>query len=394
MGRARRGRGEGGVFQRKSDGLWVGTVSLGYDAKGKRVRITVYGSTKGEALAALDLAKNGGVTKDRVTVGEFCRSWLDRMEGSIESGTHAQYEQHVRIHIEPRIGPLKLTSLDAAAAAGFVARMKRESVSAAMVKKVVVTVRSALADAVRAGIVPRDPFDGVPLPKHTIPPVTPLAPAQAKELLTAAGSNRLGAIVAVAVDSGLRQGELFALRWGDFDAKHGTLTVTKSLAELKGKLWIKEVKTKNARRLVVLDFSIPSLLAHREKMTAEGRGGDTDLIFGDTEGSFLRKSNFLRRTWKPIKAAAKLPKLKFHELRHSSASLLLLAGVDAKTVSSRLGHGSAGFTMNTYQHVIAGMQKKAAGALADVLNSEIGYSQATEAPESGSESDTKKPRKV
>ena len=71
MGRARRGRGEGGVFQRKSDGLWVGTVSQGYDANGKRVRITVYGSTKGEALAALEMAKNGGVKKDRVTVGEY-----------------------------------------------------------------------------------------------------------------------------------------------------------------------------------------------------------------------------------------------------------------------------------------------------------------------------------
>lgn len=81
-GRKRRGRGEGAVFQRKSDGLWVGTVSQGYDSNGKRVRITVYGATKAEALAALYKAKHGGVKKDRVTVGEFCKAWLEKVEGS------------------------------------------------------------------------------------------------------------------------------------------------------------------------------------------------------------------------------------------------------------------------------------------------------------------------
>ena len=395
MGRARRGRGESSVHFRQSDGLWCGCVSSGYDAKGKRVRTYVYAPTKAEALKKLAAARNGGMTpKDRVTVGEFVSDWLERGKGTVEEGTWVQREQHVRLHITPRIGHLKLTTFDAASAAGFVSQMKREKVSAAMIRKIVVTARSSLADAVRAGILPRDPFDGVPLPKHTRPIPKPLEPAEAAKLLAAAETDRLGAIIAVAIDSGLRQGELFALQWNDYDAATGAVTVTKSLSQINGKLKVKDAKTTNSRRMVVLDFSRPILDAHREKMREEGRDVQTGIVFCNEAGDYLRKSNFLRRTFARLRKAAGLPKLKFHEMRHSSATLMLLAGVDTKTVSSRLGHGSAGFTMNTYQHVIAGMQAKAAGALAGVLKSAvIGCSQAVVDPEPTPEPGNEKPRK-
>ncbi len=391
--RKRRGRGEGGICQRP-DGIWEASVSQGFDANGKRVRIRVFGKTKAEALEKLDKAKHGGIPRDRVTVGEFIADWLERGKGTVEEGTWIQREQHVRIHIAPRIGHLKLNAFDPAAAAGFVARMRREEVSAAMVKKVVVTARNALSDAVRAGILPRDPFDGVPLPKHTRPIPKPLEPAEAAALLAVAEKDRLGAIIAVAIDSGLRQGELFALRWNDYDPTTGAVTVTKSLAQINGKLKVKAAKTTNSRRMVVLDFARPILDAHREKMREEGRDVQTGIVFCNEAGDYLRKSNFLRRTFARLRKAAGVPKLKFHEMRHSSATLMLLAGVDTKTVSSRLGHGSAGFTMNTYQHVIAGMQAKAAGALAGVLTAAaIGHKQATVEVENAPEPGNEKPRK-
>lgn len=172
--------------------------------------------------------------------------------------------------------------------------------------------------------------------------------------------------------------------WNDYDPTTGAITVTKSLAQINGKLEIKDAKTTNSRRMVILDFARPILDAHREKMKAEDRDTATGITFCNRDGDYLRK----------LRKAAGVPKLKFHEMRHSSATLMLLAGVDTKTVSSRLGHGSAGFTMNTYQHVIAGMQAKAAGALAGVLKSAvIGCSQAVVDPEPTPEVDTKKPRK-
>ncbi len=378
MGRARRGRGEGGVFQRKSDGLWVGTVSQGYDANGKRVRITVYGATKSEAMKNLAAARAGGVQKDRVTVAEFGKSWLEKIEGSVELGTWRMYEQHLRVHVEPRIGHVKLTALDAAMAAGFVSKMRKDAVSAAMIRKVVRTLRAVLATAIAAKIIPTDPVAGIPLPKHVKPEVRVLTPAEAAAFLSAVAGHRLEALFLVAIDSGLRQGELFALRWSDYDATTGGLTVTRSMAERKGEFKEKPVKTANGRRRVVLDFSRAAVDAHRVKMAAEGQDTKTGFMFCDEKGGALKKSGFARGVFEPARDKAGIDDaFTFHGLRHSSATLLLLAGIDTKTVSSRLGHGSAGFTANVYQHVLSGMQERAAGALAGVLNSAIGYSQAT-----------------
>lgn len=348
---------------------------MGYDGEGKRIRVRVFGTTKAEALRKLDAAKNGNLPRSGgVTVGEFVAGWLESVKDSVEPTTWAGYEQHHRLHIQPRIGGVKLTALDAGTVAGFVSRMTRDGTSAAMVKKIVVTLRSALGAAVRAGIITRDPADGVPLPKRQRGTVRILNPDEVRSLLAVLKDDRLGAVAPVAIDSGLRQGELFALHWTDFDPATGALTVTKSLAELRGKVWLKDAKTATSRRIVLLDFARPHLEQHRERMAAEGQDTTTGPIFCDTEGKFLRKSNYLRRSFGLACKAAGVAGLKFHELRHASASLLLLAGVDAKTVSSRLGHSSVGFTQTTYQHMISGMQAKAAGVLAELLSGENGHS--------------------
>ena len=306
------------------------------------------------------------------TVGQFVSAWLDGQKESLEPTTWNQYRGHFRNHIEPNIGGVKLTALDAAGVVGFVTRLGKNKTSAAMIRKIVRTLRSALVAAVAADIVPKDPAAKVPLPTHSRPPVRVLSRGDVHALLDAAGGDRLEALIAVAIDSGMRQGELFALTWADFDPNAGTLSVTKSLAELNGKLWVKGVKTEHGRRRVVLSFALDAITGHKARMAAEGRTtGLKGLIFPDTDGGPLRKSNYQRRTFFPLLNKAGVAGLKFHELRHASASLMLLAGVDSKVVSSRLGHGSAGFTANTYQHVIVGMQEKAALALAGVLNGSL-----------------------
>ena len=168
----------------------------------------------------------------------------------------------------------------------------------------------------------------MPLPRHSKKAVRVLPPASVRALLDTAKGGRLEALIHTAIDSGLRQGELFARTWADFDPTSGTLSVTKSLAELDGKLRVKVAKTEKGRRMVVLVFALPALADHRTRMAAKGRDvSPAGLIFPDTKGGFLRKSNYHRKTFVPLVRRAGLPGLKFYELRQGSASLLLLAGV-------------------------------------------------------------------
>lgn len=373
MARAKRGRGEGGVYQRESDGLWVATLSLGYDGNGKRKRKVVYGQTKGEALDKLRDLQNSAASgrlpdAGNITLAEYLRVWLDGVKASVEPTTWATYDGHYRNHLKPQLGGVKLGALTAVHVSHLYTELLKGGVSASTTRKVGITLRAALERAVEMRAIPFNPADAVPKPKAESKEIQVFTPDQVGKFLAEAAKDRLEALYVVAVDSGCRQGELFAMRWTDFDEVAGVLTVTKSLAELSGRLWVKEVKTRKGRRRVQLSLSLGVLAQHRERMRAEGRDVNRGLIFCDTEGKPLRKSNVWRRSFVPILNRAGLPsKTRFHDLRHCCASLLLVAGADAKVVSERLGHGSAAFTMNTYQHVLPALQQAAADRLKDLL---------------------------
>ena len=373
MGRAKRGLGEGGVYQRESDGLWVGTLSLGYDGVGMRKRKTVYGQTKKEVLDKLRELQNSAATgrlahAGNITVGAFIRTWLDGIKPSVEPTTWAAYDGHFRNHLKPRLGGVKLADLCAVHVSHFYTTMLAGEVSANTTRKVGTTLGSALDAAVKMRVIPFNAAVGVPKPKAQHKEIQVFTPEQVGAFLDEATKDRLEALYVAAVDSGCRQGELFALRWTDFDVAASTFTITKALAELSGKLWVKEVKTKKSRRRVQLAFSLGVLHEHRERMRAEGQDVTRGLIFCDTRGKPLRKSNVWRRSFTPILMRAGLPlDTRFHDLRHCCASLLLVAGTDVKVVCERLGHGSAAFTMNIDQHVLPGLQQEAADRLKDLL---------------------------
>jgi len=169
------------------------------------------------------------------------------------------------------------------------------------------------------------------------------------------------------MDSGCRMGELLALTWQDYDAATGILRISKSLATPRGRQVIKEAKTKRGNRSVILSFARPAIDAHRERMKVEGRDVNSGIIFCDQLGGYLRRANLTRRFFIPAAKRAGLPNLSFHGLRHSSASLLIAAGADIPTVSKRLGHASAAFTLSVYAHAVEGLQATAADQLRDIL---------------------------
>lgn len=367
MARKRRGRGEGGVYQR-ADGRWTAAVSLGFGQDGKRRRRVVYGRTKQEVLEKLrEVDPKGGPGLAVPTVGRFLGSWLESVKASVELTSWDVYDQHVRLHIAPRIGGVKLSALSALHVQGLLAGLLRDGVSPAMAKKVGVTVRTALGAAVKMRLVPANVALAAPLPK--VPRYRPrvFTPDEVNAFLAAAAADRFEALYLLAVDSGCRQSELLALSWADLDPRAGTLSITKALANRNGHVWVKDVKRETSRRAVVLSLSLDALTKHRERMAAEGRDVGGGPIFPNAKGGYVCKGNLRTRHFLPTLARAKLPLVRFHDLRHCCASLLLAAGVDCKVVSERLGHASPAFTSATYQHVLPGLQALAAERLKAIL---------------------------
>jgi integrase len=386
MARKRRGRSEGAVYQR-GDGLWVGSLSLGYDGNGKRRRRTVYGQTKREAqqeLRELQTKVDIGQSVDasKITVSEYLDHWLSRVKSTVATHTYLPYKQHVEKYLKPKIGGTKLTALAAVHVEQLYSELAEAGVSPAMQHKAGVTLNVALQNAVSPlKLIPFNPVREVKKPRHEPKEMTALDPEQAQRFLAEARADGLFPLYAFLLDSGAREGEAFALLWSDFDFQGAAVQIMRNLEETAGKLKVKDLKTKKSRRRVTLTgFTMDAIQDHRKAMLAAGLYRPDGKVFCDTAGGYLRKSNVLRRSFRPILKRAKLPEIRPYDLRHTSATLLLLAGVDVKVVSERLGHSSARLTQDTYQHVLPGMQERAAAQLEAIFRTpakrlaEIGYS--------------------
>lgn len=223
-------------------------------------------------------------------------------------------------------------------------------------------LRRALGQAVKWGTIPRNVCEAVEKPRAPKKPIKVLNKDQVDSLLTVAQEDRLYALYVLAVTTGLRQGELLALQWEDVDLDSDALSVRHTLLEMDGKLELVEPKTAMACRKVDLpQMAVKALRRHRKQMLAEGHIGSC--VFCDTKGGPIRKSNLIRRSFKPLLKNAGLPDIRFHDLRHTAATLLLVQGVNPKVVQERLGHAQISLTLDTYSHVLPSIQKEAASKL-------------------------------
>lgn len=374
----KRGHGEGSIFQR-GDGKWTATITVGRSETGKRIRRTVYGNTKAEVtnkLTRLQNQKLDGTLSgtNRMTVADLLDRWLeDSSRINTAPNTHARYAGIVRLHLKPMIGGTRLSNLTPMQVQSMLSKAEREGCGERTRSFIFATLRRALNVGLRWGLVARNVCDAVDPPKYKRGDVQALEDAQIFALLKLTSGTRWHALFTLALTTGLRQGELFGLHWSDVDLEKGLLYVRYSLEEIAGNLRLKEPKSKTARRVVTLPATaIDALWDHKTLMLAEGLGGQP-LVFTDTEGAFLRKSNFLRRVWKNYRTAAKLPdSFKFHDLRHTSATILLGAGIHPKIVQERLGHASIQLTMDTYSHCLPSLQQDAATKFEHLRIAKIG----------------------
>ena len=361
--RARRGRGEGSIFQR-ANGQWASMISAGYGLDGKRIRKTVYGATKGEVqdkLTKLQGQKIDGslVSPSTVTVGEYLDTWLaTSVKGKRRSMTHYTYVRRVEAWIKPKIGGIKLAKLQPAHIDAMNAALASDGLEAGSRRNAHAILRSALQRAYKTRLIPFNPCDFVERPTYSPPDVHPMTEPQAGLLLKSVKGTDIGTCIALALTSGIREGEILGLQWTDLDLKARTLQVRRTLYWLDGKWGTNDPKNPRSKRTIVLaGLAVDALQSHLERATESGKLA-FPWIFCDAKGDPYKARRMLEE-YKGCLEAAGLPHFRFHDLRHTSASLLLTAGVHPKVVQERLGHARIGITLDTYSHVVPAMHSDA-----------------------------------
>ena len=269
----KRGNGEGSITKR-NDGRWMARFTV-HTAKGPKRR-HIYGRTRQEVATKLAKAmtdRDGGIELDpsSVTVNEYLQRWLnDSVKGSVRPITFESYERLVRVHVVPGLGRVKLKALSPAHLQGLYRDRLDAGLSPSTVQRLHAVIHRALKQALRWGLVPRNVSEAVDPPKAQRKEIRPLTPEQVRTLLRTAQGDRLGALYALAITTGLRQGELFGLRWEDVDLETGRLSVRQTLTTPKGGRRLSPPKRSKSRRSVKLTTgAVKALRDHRERQLDE-----------------------------------------------------------------------------------------------------------------------------
>lgn len=373
----RNGNGEGTIFQR-TDGRYVGKVTL----PGRR-RHDFYGRTREEVANkltdALRALRDGTEPpSDRLTFERFIGSWLDSVRPTLRERTHQRYGELIRCHAMPRLGRVRLTAVTPDTLQKLYADKIADGLAPATIGQLHRVLHNALGRAAAWGLTTRNPASLVKPPSVKRPEMRVLTSAQVSDLLRATADERLAAVYVLAGHTGMRQGEIFGLAWTDVDLDAGQLRVRTSLEWLrtdKGRVWrLSEPKTHASKRRVALTPTVVATLRrHRilqieESLKLGPAWQQTGLVFTDEAGGPLVANNFTRNEFAKALTRAGLPRINFHQLRHTAASLALANGVPIPQVTRLLGHTSPAVTMSIYAHAIPDLERQAADALEKAIS--------------------------
>jgi integrase len=372
---SKRGNGEGNV-RRRPDGRWEGRVA--FDHGGRPLRRSVYAETRDEAarqLRAVIKAHEDGlpIPDGRQTVAAYLVEWLAGSKSTIRAQTWCAYERHLRLHVFPLIGRRRLVELQPTDIQRLYLDRVESGLSPTTVRHLHEILNKAFGQAARWGLISRNPAALVQPPHRAHHEMRTLDPGQVRALLDAVADDRLEALYVLAVTTGMRQGELLALRWRDVDLATGRLRVTGTLFWPRGGTpAISEPKTARSRRQLQLSGAAVSALRRHAARNATERLAHAEwddpigLVFTNEFGRPVDASN-LRRSFTNLLLKAGLPRIRFHDLRHTAATLLLSGGVHPKIASEMLGHASVAFTLDVYSHVTETMQREAARTMDAIL---------------------------
>jgi integrase len=368
-----RAHNEGSVFQRP-DGKWRAQVSLDGN------RLSFLANTKKEALAWILETKNQiakGLTYRGAgtTLEEFLAEWLNTVSSSGSKGTYFTYSWTVEKRIVPYIGNINLMDLRPDRIQRFYNYLQKEGLSPHAVAVTHKTLRVAMNHAVKLGLLGRNPCSGTIPPKAEQSEMKFYDDQQVRSLLKTAQEigDKLYPLYFLAIHTGMRQAELMGLKWEDVDWKLSTIQVKRQVRHFKGASYaFLEPKSKSGTRTIVLGKQALEILRDHKKeqeriiSLSNGNWTSLDLIFPSSAGTPLTASN-IRRDFRKLLKASGLPKIRFHDLRHTAASLMLNHGIPVLIVSKRLGHSKPSITIDVYGHLIPSRQEEAAQLMDNLM---------------------------
>ncbi len=374
-----RGRaGEGTVFQRR-DGKWIASISVGGRASRRQIRrICETESIANEALRKLRathrhiMESGAGEPPDRVDV--YIDRWLEAQKPRIRSTTYSNYETILRVHVKPILGAMRADRVRPSDIAAMMTTLERNGAAPRVRELAYLRIRSVLG-ALVPEILPANPVKPIHRARVERKTMSVWTQEQARAFLEATANDREANLYRLALSVGMRRGEILALRWRDVDLKNRRLSVQHTLTA-EGELV--NAKTSGSRRTIELPArTAAALVAQREKLLAEGLRTSA-YVFPDEKGEpysgrrLLHHFNLAVKTINNARLAADedaelLPAIRFHDLRHTAATIALSIGLHPKIVSEMLGHASIQITLDTYSHSLPSMQKDAAEKLDAVL---------------------------
>ncbi len=377
-GRAgRKGNGEGNIRLR-GDGRWEARLIL----PGGRSK-SIFAKTRQDAarrLAAAIRDRDHGLLvalDERQTVATYLQSWLAMLQPTWKPRTYERAELDVRAYLIPALGKIRLARLTPQHVQSLYAAKLNDGLAPGTVHHLHVTLHHALNDAARLALVPRNVCELVTAPrKKRAQEIQVLTAEQAQQLLAAVHGDRMEALFVTALTTGMRQGELLALRWRGIDLGAGGVHGQHTMQYRHGAQrqpgtadWqLATPKTERSRREVELNPSTIEVLRAQRTAQLEARLAagptrqDFGFVFTRPNGEPLR-ANYVLTCFRRLLARAELPPIRFHDLRHTAATLMLADNVNAKAVQERLGHNDIGTTLNLYAHAWPGMQREAARSM-------------------------------
>ena len=377
----KRANGEGNIRKRK-DGRWEGRYTAGYDPKtGKRIIKNVLGKTQAEVKQKLSTAMEACkavdvVRSDDYTVAEWLRTWFALYaKPNIRPTTARSYQGSMELHIIPRIGCIKLNKLTGRDIQKLykdlmengrlrkAQKSKQPGLSSTTVRGIHMMLHNALDRAVKERLILRNPTEDCIIPKVQKQEMKILHPEDMKAYLEAAEKRGVLSMFYLELVSGIRKGELVALRWEDLDVEHRTISVSKqALGGLGKELVVNRPKTENSIRAISIPQDAVDLLVLEHEKHPE----NPYLFPSPLTGGMYHPDSVVNLHKKILKDAG-LEHIRFHDLRHTFATMALQNGVDVKTVSNMLGHYDAGFTLRTYTHATRQMQEQAAEKMGNFM---------------------------
>jgi integrase len=349
-----RRKGEGSGRQRP-DGGWEVRRTIG----GRQQ--SFYGRTEQEAWDKAEAGRPPVRGKD-YTLSGWLDIWLAGRRDRVSARTTADRERLAEWFIRPYLGRWQLRELDQRAVGDWVCSLIEAGRTADQQDRALKLLRMTLKAAFRLGLLARSPAELVepPRAKRVRRGLRSLTVEQLTRLLDAAQPDRLCALYALAADSGMRPGELYALHWPELDLSAGAVTVRRSLEEVNGVASLKEPKTPESYRTLPLGrLAVDALRDHRQRMRVERRDVEAGPVFVGRHGGWLRGQNLHRRSLHPHCDRAGIPRIRLYDLRHTCATLLLADQVPIKVVQERLGHASPNLTLSNYAHCLPSMQQAA-----------------------------------